>query len=50
VILGDFAPTQLTPIVISSVAATVVSHHFFGDVSAFVVPAYSLVSSWELAI
>jgi CIC family chloride channel protein len=28
----------------------VVSHHFFGDIPAFVVPAYSLVSAWELAI
>ena len=50
VILGDFAPTQLTPIVISSVAATVVSHHFFADLPAFVIPEYSLVSSWELGI
>lgn len=50
VILGDFAPTQLTPIVISSVAATVVSHHFFADAPAFVIPAYSLVSPWELGV
>jgi CIC family chloride channel protein len=50
VILGDFAPTQLTPIVISSVAATVVSHHFFADLPAFMIPQYSLVSSWELGI
>ncbi len=50
VILGDFAPTQLTPIVISSVAATVVSHHFFGDLPAFMIPRYSLVSSWEFGI
>lgn len=50
VILGDFAPALLTPIVISSVAATVVSHHFFGDFPAFVVPTYSLVSAWELIV
>ncbi|PJA74509.1 chloride channel protein [bacterium CG_4_9_14_3_um_filter_65_15] len=50
VILGDFAPTQLTPIVISSVAATVVSHHFFGDIPAFLIPRYSLVGSWELLL
>ncbi len=50
VILGNFAPTQLTPIVISSVAATVVSHHFFGDLPAFLIPGYSLVSSWEFII
>ncbi len=50
VILGDFAPSQLTPIVISSVAATVVSHHFFADLPAFLIPKYSLVSSWELGL
>ena len=50
VILGNFAPSQLTPIVISSVAATVISHHFFGDIPAFVIPTYSLASSWELLI
>ncbi len=50
VILGDFAPTQLTPIVISSVSATVVSHHYFGDVPAFLIPKYALVGSGELAI
>jgi len=50
VILGDFAPTQLTPIVISSVAATIVSHHYFGDMPAFLIPSYYLVSSWELVI
>ena len=50
VILGDFAPSQLSPIVISSVAATVVSHHYFADTPAFLVPAYSLVSSWELGL
>jgi len=50
VILGDFAPTQLTPIVISSVAATVVSHHFFADLPAFMIPNYTLVSSGELGI
>ena len=50
VILGNFAPSQLTPIVISSVAATVISHHYFGDIPAFVIPTYSLASSWELLI
>ncbi len=50
VILGNFAPSQLTPIVISSVAATVISHHYFGDIPAFVIPSYSLASSWELLI
>ena len=48
VILGDFALASLTPIVISSVAATVVCHQMLGDVPAFVIPAYSLVSPYEL--
>jgi len=50
VILGDFAVTQFSPIVISSVAATVVSRHFLGDFPAFEVPAYSLASPWELLV
>lgn len=50
VILGDFGVTQFSPIVISSVAATVVSRHFLGDFPAFEVPAYSLISPWELLV
>jgi CIC family chloride channel protein len=48
IILGDFAVAQFSPIVISSVTATVVSRHFLGDFPAFEVPAYSLVSTSEL--
>ena len=48
IILGDFGVTQFSPIVISSVTATVVSRHFLGDFPAFKVPAYSLVSPFEL--
>jgi len=48
VILGDFGVTQFSPIVISSVTATVVSRHFLGDFPAFEVPSYSLVSATEL--
>jgi len=48
VILGDFAVAQLSPIVISSVVSTVVSHYFLGDYPAFMVPKYELISSWEL--
>jgi len=48
IILSDFAVTQFSPIVISSVIATVVSRHFLGDVPAFVVPSYSLESPVEL--
>jgi CIC family chloride channel protein len=48
IILGDFGVTQFSPIVISSVTATVVSRHFLGNFPAFVVPAYQLVNANEL--
>ena len=47
IILGDFAVAQFSPIVISSVTATVVSRHFLGDFPAFVVPSYELISPLE---
>jgi len=50
IILGDFGVARFSPIVISSVLATVVSRHFLGDSPAFDVPAHGLVSAWELAI
>ncbi len=50
VILGDFAIRHFSPIVISSVIATVVSRRFLGDIPAFIVPEYQMVSSWELPI
>lgn len=48
ILLGDFGVPQFSPIVISSVVATVVSRHFHGDFPAFEVPAYELVSPFEL--
>jgi CIC family chloride channel protein len=48
IILGDFGVAQFSPIVISSVAATVVSHQFLGDFPAFEIPSYSLVNANEL--
>jgi len=48
IILGDFGVAQFSPIVISSVMATVVSRHFLGDFPAFEVPHYHLVSVLEL--
>ncbi len=47
IILGDFGVSQFSPIVISSVSATVVSQYFLGDFSAFNIPAYSLVNPIE---
>jgi CIC family chloride channel protein len=48
IIIGDFAVAQFSPIVISSVVATVVSRLFLGNQPAFQVPAYDLVSPLEL--
>jgi CIC family chloride channel protein len=48
IILGDFGLTRFSPIVISSVVATVVSRHYLGDFAAFEVPIYELVSPFEL--
>lgn len=48
IIVGDFGVSQFSPIVISSVAATVVSHRFLGDFPAFQVPPYDLVHASEL--
>jgi len=48
IILMDFAIAQFSPIVISSVMATVVSHTFEGKFAAFVVPGYQLVSPQEI--
>jgi CIC family chloride channel protein len=48
IIVGNFAVAQLSPIVISSVVATVVSRFFLGDHPALKVPPYHLVSPFEL--
>jgi CIC family chloride channel protein len=48
VILGDFGLATFSPIVISAVVATALSRHFLGNVPAFVVPEYRLISAWEL--
>ncbi|MGD2115853.1 MAG: chloride channel protein, partial [Acidobacteriota bacterium] len=50
VILADFAVARFSPIVISSVIATVVSRHYLGNHPAFEVPEYGLVSAWELPV
>ena len=50
VIMGNFAMPAFGPMVLSSVVATVVSRSYFGSHPAFVVPGYTLVSSWELPL
>ena len=47
VILGEFAVMQFSPIVISSVTATVLSRHVLGDTPAFFVPEYELLRGVE---
>ncbi len=49
IILADFALPTFTPIMLSSVIATVVSRAFLGDYPAFRVPPYQLESPWEIA-
>lgn len=48
IILMDFAVAQFSPIVISSVMATVISHHFEGRFAAFIVPGYQYASPYEM--
>jgi CIC family chloride channel protein len=48
VILGNFAIATFSPIVLACVVATVVSRAYFGNEAAFSVPAYELVSWYEL--
>ena len=48
IIVGDFAVTQFTPIVISSVVASVVTRYAIGNHPAFIVPDYEIISPFEL--
>ena len=48
IIVGHFAVTQFTPIVISSVVATVLSRVLLGNYPAFRVPEYQIVNPFEL--
>ncbi len=50
VVLGDLGLASLSPIVISSVVATVVSRAYLGDFPAFKVPHYELVDPRELLL
>ena len=48
VILGRLHATYFGAVVISAVVADVVTHIFEGEMRAFAVPAYALISPWEL--
>ena len=48
VILGQFHATYFGAVVISAVTADVIARNLEGNLRAFTVPAYTLVSPWEL--
>ncbi|TFH33987.1 MAG: CBS domain-containing protein, partial [Anaerolineales bacterium] len=48
VILGQFHTTYFGAVVISAVTADVVARFFEGNLRAFIVPEYAMVSPWEL--
>ena len=48
VILGEFGAAQFSPIVISSVVATVVVRAWRGDAAVFAPPPCTFASAWEL--
>jgi len=48
VIMMDYAAYQLFPIIISSVIATVIAHHYVGDFAEFQVSPIVLSSSFEI--
>jgi len=50
VILREYGSRFLSAVVLSSVIATVVSRFFLGNYPAFKVPAYQLLSIWELPL
>jgi len=50
IILGDYAITTFSPVIISSVVASVVTRSVMGNHPAFDVPSYSLVSAWEIPL
>lgn len=50
IILGEFTTQYFGTVVVSAVAASIVSRHFLGSNPAFAVPAYTLVSVWELPL
>jgi CIC family chloride channel protein len=50
IILGDFTIATFSPVLVSSVVASVLTRSVLGDHPAFAVPAYSLVSAWEIPL
>lgn len=47
IIIGDFGLAQFSPIVVSAVVSTVISHQYIDQFGIFDVPAYHLQTPWE---
>ena len=47
VVIGHYALSTFAPVVIASVAGTVVSRIHLGALPAFIIPEYAIVSLWE---
>ena len=47
ILLGDFGLSTFSPVVLSSVTATTISRHYFGDFPAFIISPYKVISLWE---
>lgn len=50
VILGEYGLKFFSAVVLSSVTATIISRFFLGDHPAFMIPAYQLLSVWEIPL
>lgn len=50
IILGDFTIKTFSPVILSSVVASVVTRTFLGNHPAFEVPDYALFSAWEIPL
>lgn len=48
IVVGEFTIGTFTPIIVSSVAATAIAHAFHANNPEFLVPAYQIVSYWEI--
>lgn len=48
VIIADYGMATFSPIVLSSVIATVIARLHLGDFPAFIVPHYTMMSAWEI--
>ncbi|MEM7692907.1 MAG: chloride channel protein [Pseudomonadota bacterium] len=48
VILRHYAISAFVPLVIASVAGTLVGHYFIGNVAAFEIPTYAINTYWEV--